>query len=320
MAAGQDWCPHCGAGARGSLGGSDWRTAAAVIGAVVVLVLGAAAAAYAALNQGGGRARVVTRTVAQVPAPTTTTPTSTGATPPATPGTPAKTPKAAKGLLGLGGTKPPKIPLTASTPQSTGTNGTSGTGTGATKPKKTSTPTSTTPASTTTGTSETGEESTQAAILLDTDAASTYNPYELPASTFGDPSLTVDDDPTTAWTAEVDPATAPKMAEGLLIDLKSKQKVSVLQLITSTPGMTVQVYGTDDHTAPTSITDPAWTPLSPPKVVKKKKLRISLRDSSKEFMFVTLWISSAPESAVGTPQAPGHVDVDELELFPTSSR
>ena len=30
----------------------------------------------------------------------------------------------------------------------------------------------------------------------------------------------------------------------------------------------------------------------------------------------TLWISRAPASAVGTPQAPGHVSVAELELLP----
>jgi hypothetical protein len=313
MGAGQDWCLQCGAGAPGSLGSSGRRSAAAVLGLVVVLALGAAAAAYAALNKGSGGAHVVTATVAQAPTPTATTPTTPPASAlPTTPGGTASTPRADKGLLGLGGVKPPKIPLTASTPKS-GT-----TGTGSTEVKKTTTTTSTTPTNTSTGSTETSEESQQAAILLDPDAASTYNPYELPAGSFGDPSLAIDDDPSTAWTAEVNPATAPKMAEGLLIDLKDKQKVSVAQLITSTPGMTIQVYGANGAAAPTSITSPAWIPLSRPEVAKKKHLRIALRHSKEAFTFITLWISSAPQASVGTPQAPGHVDVNELELFPAS--
>jgi len=320
MAGGQEWCLHCGAGAPGSLGIAGSRAAATVLAAVLVLVLGAAAAAYAALNRGAGKARVVTTTVAQTTTPATTTPSTPATTPtPTTPGT-AATPKASKGLLGLGGAgKPPKIPLTASTPKSTSTGTTStestkssaGTSTGAG-----TTPSSTPPA----GSGERPEEASEekpAAILLDTNAAETYNPYGYASSWFGDPSLAIDGDTATAWTAQVNPATAPKMAVGLLIDLKAKQKVSALALVTSTPGMTVQVYGALVQSAPTSITDPAWTPLTGPKVAKKKHMRLSLRDAHKAFTFITLWISKAPSSALGTAQAPGHVDVNEVELFPT---
>ena len=44
--------------------------------------------------------------------------------------------------------------------------------------------------------------------------------------------------------------------------------------------------------------------------------RVPLRHSKQAFRFVALWISKAPASAVGTPSAPGHVRIDELELFP----
>jgi hypothetical protein len=315
MAAGQDWCLQCGAGAPGSLGTPSWRSLASVIAAVAVLVLGAAAAGYAALNK-GAKTSVVTKTVAAT-VPTATTPAPT-ATTPAVPGGAAATPKA-QGLPGLGAGKPPKIPLTAATPRASSPSGT-GTGAAETTTPTTTTPsTSTTPAGATPGKSGTTakEESQPAAILLDTNAASTYNPYNLPAADFGDPSLAIDGDPTTAWTAQVDPASAPTMAEGLLIDLKSKQKVSALKLITSTPGMTVEVYGTKGATAPTSITDPGWTPLSHLEVVKKKHARLTLRDSKKAFTYLTLWISKAPESSIGTPEAPGHVSVEEVELIPT---
>jgi hypothetical protein len=308
MALGQDWCVQCGAGAPGSLGTPSWRAAATVIGAVAILVLGAAAAAVAALSKGSAKAPVVTKTVAQVIPPPTTTP----ATAPTTPSGLATTP-AAKTPLPSGTVKPPKIPLSAVTPKAsekTATTPSSQTNT---------TSTSTTPSSTTTTpTSTTNEESQQAAILLDTNAASTYNPYGYAASGFGDPALAIDGDTSTAWTAQVNPETAPKMAQGLLIDLKAKEKVAVLELITSTPGMTVQVYGANGHTAPASITDPAWVPLSAPKVVKKKHLRLALRDSGKQFTFITLWISKAPPASIGTAAEPGHVAINEVELFEPS--
>jgi hypothetical protein len=305
----------CGAAARGSLGAPGWRPALGVLGAVAVLVLGAAAAAYAAFDKGAS-GRTVTTTVAQAPPPTSGTPSTPATTtpPPTTHGT-TTTPKAGSGLPGLGGAaKPPKIPLSASTPKPAG----AGTTSTPTTPAST-TPSSTTPAGTTpAGSSEKAQAEKPTAILLDTNAAATYDPYEYPAAWFGDPSLAIDGDTSTAWTAQVNPATAPKMAVGLLIDLKEKQKVSALQLVTSTPGITVQVYGTSAQTAPTSITDPAWSTLTGQKLAKKKRLHLKLRDSHKAFTFITLWISKAPSSALGTAQAPGHVDVNEVELLPTS--
>ena len=305
LAPAQEWCLSCGQGAPGSLGTSSWRASAAAA-AVAVLVLGAAAAAVAAIGKGAPSPHVLTDVVAQAPtasSPAATAPTTT----PAPPGGAASTPTA---KLPSTAAKPPKIPLAAVTPKGAST----------TTP---STPAASAPGATTPGATapaageQAGEESQQAAILLDTDAASTYDPYGYPAGEFGDPSRAIDGDHATAWTAQVNPASAPRMAEGLLVDLKAKQKVAVLQLITSTAGMTVQVYGAQTKTAPESITDPAWTPLSAPHVVKKRKLRLKLRDQRKAFTYITLWISKAPAAALGTVEAPGHVSVNELELFPT---
>jgi hypothetical protein len=324
MAAGQDWCLYCGAGAPGSLTRSGWRSTAMVVGGVTALALAAAAAGYAALSKGPARPRVLTTTVAQAPPPGTSAPSTPTTAAPSTPS--AQGPGAkGKGGLGLGGAKPPKIPLTAITPKASGTGGASGTATSPASTPTTSAPTTSTPppspagGSGAAGKGKADEESQQAAILLDTDAASTYNPYEYPASGFGDPSLAIDGDTATAWSAQLNPATAPRMAQGLLIDLKAKQKVAVLELVTSTPGMTIQVYGANGHTAPSSITAPAWKPLSRPRTVKKRHLRIALRDSSKAFTFIALWISKAPKSSIGTAEAPGHVSVNELELFPPRS-
>jgi hypothetical protein len=304
MDSSQDWCLSCGAGAPGSLGRSaaNWRSGATVLAATAILALGAAAAAYAALSKGKGKGHVLTTTVAQAPAAATPAPTTApGAATPTTPG-------AAASPAVPGAVKPPKIPLTAVTPKPAGTTSTPASG-GTT----TSTPTQ---PSTNGGSSEQGESQQPAAILLDTNAAATYNPYAYPATGFGDPSLTIDGDASTGWTARVDPAVAPKMAEGLVIDLKSPRKLSALALVTTTPGMTIQVYGANGATLPTSITDPAWVKLSANLVEKSKHRRLTLRAPKKAFRWVTLWISRAPASEIGTLQAPGQVSVNELELFP----
>jgi hypothetical protein len=311
--AAQDWCLQCGVGAPGSLAARapSWRSAATILGATALLAAGAATAAYAALSEDNGKARPVTATVAQTPAPTTlpVTPTTPGALPPTTPNA-LGTPTTARPILPLPAAKPPKIPLAAAKPKSSDTTTTPSTSAGGT------TIPSTTPTKSTGGATPTTTEPQPAAILLDTDAAATYNPYGYPSSDFGDPSLAIDGDTSTGWTAQVDPAVAPKMAEGLVIDLKTPQRLSALALVTSTPGMTVQVYGANGQTLPTSITDPAWVQLSPFQVEKKKRVRIKLAHPGEAFRFVTLWISGAPASSIGTLQAPGHVSVNELELFP----
>ncbi len=293
MAPGQDWCLQCGTGAPGSVGSSGRVPLAAVLIATVVLVLAAAGAGYAALSKKAKTAPVV---VAKVAAPAVA-PATPAVTTPVTPATTPITPLA----------KPPKIPLKATTPAPA-----------VTPPAATTPATKTTTPAGSTGNSggASTSEPTSEALLLDTDAASTYNPYAYPVTWFGDPSLTIDGDPTTGWTAQVNPATAPHMAEGVMLDLKGADRLASVKLITGTPGITVQVYGTQAKTAPASITDPSWVPLSRSIVVRKSPAKIPLRHRKTAYRFITLWISAVPASAVGTPEAPGKVSIDELELFP----
>ncbi len=294
MAPGQDWCLHCGAAAPGTVGGSGWRPAASILAVTAVLVLGAAAAGIAALGKKSHPAPVLTTTVAAVTPPVATTPTVS------TPTTLAPV------------TPPPKIPLKAITPAPAAT-----TPAATTTTPKTTTTTETAKKEEASTTKTGGAGSEPEPILLDTNAAQTYNPYNYPAAGFGDPSLAIDGDTSTGWIAQVNPASAPRMAEGLLVDLKTSQKISAVKLITSTPGMVVQVYGANGSTIPGSITEKAWVPLSRSLTIKKHQARIGLRNQKKSYRYVVLWISRAPESAVGTAEAPGHVTVEELELFPT---
>jgi hypothetical protein len=320
MVDGQEWCLQCGAGAPGTLASErDWRPLA-LIGAVgAILLAGAGTAAYAALNQTPVKPPPHVL-IAQVQPPVTTPP-STLSTPTTTPTPTPTTPTGKTGsTLGLPSStiKPPKLPAAVPTPS----GGTALTPTRTTiplplpTPTHTTTPATTTPTNTTTGSATTPVTPAPNPILLDTDAASTYNPSGYPASYFGDPRLAIDGEPTTSWTAQVEPKVAPLMAAGLALDFKTPTQLGSLEVLTSTPGMTVEVFGANGHTLPASITDPAWTRLSPPHVVKKKNGIVKLHTGAKGFRFLVLWLIKAPAASVGTPEAPGHVSIGELVPFP----
>src|SRR5579862_6414566 len=197
LAPGQDWCLECGAAAPGALGPPMWRSTGAVFAVLGVLAIGTAAAAVAALNEHTPARKTVTTLVAHNPTPP-------AATPPATTPTPAPLPQGSKQSLPHTPAKLPKIPLTPSTttpvtpPAATNTTPSTGTGSSETSSGETGTS-----GKGSEGGSE-GNSSSTPAILLDTDAASTYNPYNYPAGNFGDPSLTIDGDHSTAWTAQVE--------------------------------------------------------------------------------------------------------------------
>jgi len=324
LAEGQEWCLQCGAGAPGSLAReADWRPLAALAAAGAILLGGAGTAAYAALNQQPSKPPTHVL-IAQVPASTSTTPStptttpqgSTLNTPPSTSTPSATTPNGAFGT-GTGGSstiKPPKLPAVVPTPR-TPSRLLLPTNTGS-RPTTTPTNTGTNPATTpSTGASEPSAQKPNP-ILLDTDAASNYNPSGYPESYFGDPGLAIDGEAGTAWTAQVEPKVAPLMAAGLALDLKTARHLGTLEVDTSTPGMTVEVFGANGSTIPATIVDPAWTKLTPSHLVKKKAATIKLATGGKAFRFLVLWLTKAPESAVGTATAPGHVSISEVVPYP----
>lgn len=283
-------------------------------------------AAYAALNKSTPKPKVTVAVIKGVTSSTvpTTTPATPGATPPTstpTPGTPTTVKSAT----------PPKIPLQTPTPKSSGgadneaNNALFPPETKATKTTKTTpTPTKTTGESppkegSTTENAESKSESESGTegpspILLDTNAASVYNPYAYPATLFGDPSLAIDGEKQTAWTAQVQASVAPKMAEGLLLDLKSPEKLGSAAVTTTTTGITVEVYGAVGKTPPTSISDPAWKRLVGLKVLTKKTTALKLRTAGKGYRYIVLWLAKAPSSS--TAANPGTVAINEFELFP----
>lgn len=321
---GQDWCLQCGTGAPGSLsGGPGWRTGIAILGATALLAIGASVAAYAALNKTKPKPKTAVAVVKGVG--TTVAPTNTATTPGTTTGTTTPTPGTPTTVKA--GT-PPKIPLQTPTPKSTGgANTEANNALFPPETKTTKTPSTTTPTKTSSESTASPKEGSEGAeakpessaetpgpILLDTDAASVYNPYSYPATLFGHPSLAIDGEASTAWTAQVQAAVAPKMAEGLLLDLKSPEKLGSAAVNTTTTGTTVEVYGAVGKAVPTSISDPAWKRIVGLKVLDKKKTTLKLKTDGKGYRYIVLWLAKAP--ATSTAANPGTVAINEFELFP----
>ncbi len=307
---GQDWCLQCGAGAPGSgRVGPGWRSAAVLIGATGALVLGAAAAAYAALQQ-SSPAKPKTPVVAQTPTTTTTTTSSTTTAPPTTTPFPTPTPGSTGGKSPSLNTPstPPKIPDSTPTPESKTTS---------TSTKSSST-TTTSSSSTSSSTTEAQGGKQPVAVLLDTNAAQIYNPSNLPADRFGDPSLAIDGDTTTAWTVKLEASEAPNVGAGLTLDLKAPLKIAQLTLITESVGMTVQVYGTTGAKIPQALDSEEWVHLSKAHVVKKRKASIALSEDKKAFRQLLVWIAKAPTSSSGQFTA-SEVSIDEIQLYEPSS-
>jgi hypothetical protein len=337
---GQQWCLNCGACEPGSLGERpNWRPLSALALTAALLVAGAAIATAAALGKHNSSPHPAT--VALIPAkPALTTPPT--ASTPTTPGLPASTsPSAPAGAQSspkgsstgsstannllfppASATKPPKIPAPAATPKATGGSGAAG--------KSGSESTATTPANT--NTTETGSSTTESPsnsgsgkseqpspILLDTNAATTYNPYNYPEAGFGDPALAIDGEPSTAWTAQVQASSFPKMAEGLLIDLRSPTKVGRVEIRTPTRKMSVQVFAANGAKAPATITAPGWTQLSATHVLKKRVTHLKFRDAGKAFRWLLVWVVHAPSASRGTAAVPGHVALSEVALYPPAS-
>ncbi len=315
----QEWCLQCGVGAPGSLMREvDWRPLAALAVAGVLLLGGAGTAAYAALSQQPSKPPTHVL-IAQVPpstAPATpTAPPSSLNTPPPTTSTPSTTtPSGAfgtsTGTSGSTGTglpsstvKPPRLPAIVPTPHNPSVLSPTNAG-------RTPTGESTTPVKTpTTGATEPASPAANP-ILLDTDAASTYNPSGYPESYFGDPALAIDGETGTAWTAQVPPSVAPKMAAGLALDLKTARHLGTLELHTSTPGMTLEVFGANGSAIPPTIVDPAWKKLTASHLVKKKDATVKLGTGGKAYRFLVLWFTQAPSAS------PEKISLGEVVPYP----
>lgn len=318
----QDWCIKCGAAQSGGrlAHAPGWLTGALVMAVTALLVAGASVAAYAALSKHSPKRPIVVAT-------RTSTTGTTGAT--LTPGAASSAPTTPGGTTPTSpsGTPPPKIPTQTPTPSPGKEEKSANNLLFPPEGKESKSSKSKSEGNKKEGVKESGggegskgEESSKASkeapepILLDTNAASTYNPNGYPSTDFGDPSLTIDGESSTAWTAAVEAATAPVTAVGVVLDLKTAQKLGSAAVKTSTPGMIVEAYGANGHELPAAITDPAWKPLHGRRLLRRKDVTFKLDTKGAAYRFFLLWVVKAP--AHSTPATPGQVAISELELFP----
>jgi hypothetical protein len=121
-------------------------------------------------------------------------------------------------------------------------------------------------------------------------AAVAYAPYAASDADLGDPSRVVDGSTRTAWKAPAaaDPAAPPQV--GIYVDLAGKEKVRKLVLSTSTPGMSVEIYGAASG-PPASITDPGWDHLASRSGIAAET---TIKLPAQPYRYVLVWIVGAP--------------------------
>jgi hypothetical protein len=163
----------------------------------------------------------------------------------------------------------------------------------------TTTPTTTTPPATTTPT-DPNAAPTVAKVHPDTDFS-------------GDPSAAFDLDPNTAWSVAL---TTPELIAnpqvGLLIDLGSATKLRQLVLTPTTPGTTIEVYGTDATVAPATLADKSWKKLATQLDVKGKTKITLGKDAvgTGKVRQLLIYFAAGPDDGTSTS-----VGISELQLY-----
>ena len=273
----QDWCLACGTAAPGRLAGRPgWRSALAIALLAAVLVAGAVAAAYAALSDDAARdaSAPAAADIAPVPAPTPATPAAEQ--PPVKATVQEDLPKVTSGASGAG-TTPPAAPVDT-TPSTTTTSPSQ---------DQATTQADQTPAQGTTQTEPAAQP-----IEVPKTAGDVYDPLDR-ARNPGDPAKALDGDTSTAWAfSSSDPA---QPGVGYLVRLDKAHGIQQLRLQTSTPGFKVEIYATDEATAPPQITDTRWAHIRDRADVKARQ-RIVLGKGTSEYRTLLLWFTEPPSA------------------------
>ena len=272
LAAGQDWCLECGTAQPGRLGGRPgWRSALAILALTGVLASGAVAAAYAAMSSDARR-----EAAAAAPPPVAPVVTPPPPAPPAPqPEVPAPAVEA-----------PPK----AEAPDPAPVDDT---------PAPAATPAPVDPSAD--ATDEAEAEAEPVAIDLESDAASTYDPFGRADASVTNADRAIDGKDTTAW--RVPAAADGTVRMGLVVSLEEARRIGSLRFTANTPGFTVETYATKAKEIPAEVTDDGWKHL-------EDKSDVGVEETlpiDGTFRHVLLWVTVQP--------ADTRVVIPELELL-----
>jgi hypothetical protein len=316
MEPGQDWCLACGTAA-GPLGERPgWRSAMTVLGLTLLLVAGAVAASFAALSDDRPATAPAGTTgqVAQVPPPavttappaaTTTTPTTGETTGKALPKVDA--PSSGRPSTPSSSASPkPVTPAPSATPRSVTPTAPPSTGSGSSGSGSSGSGSTGSPGTTTDATPAPAPE----AIALADGAASVYDPYGRATAT-GAPGRALDGDGGTSWYVDPPPG-AQQVGVGYALNLGGQRGVRVVEITTPTPGFRVEVYASDEATAPPNILDTRWAHITDKSDVGTNQdggaTRIVLGAGTSKYQTLLLWITKPPSD--GT-----RVRISELKVL-----
>ena len=129
----------------------------------------------------------------------------------------------------------------------------------------------------------------------------------------GEPSAAFDGDPTTAWSVALGtPELVLEPQVGLLIDLAKPTKLRQLVITPTTPGTTIEVYGSDAETPPATLGDKGWKKLATQlDVAGKTKITLG-KDAvgTGKVRHVLIWFAAGPDDGTSTS-----VGISELALY-----
>jgi hypothetical protein len=252
--------------------------------------------------------------VATPPATPVTPPASTPVTPPAsTPSTPANPDNGSTNdngsSSGGGDDETPvkraplqEVTLTPGTTVAASYNPAAAPATGTTTTPTTPTQTTTTPTTTPTDPTQTTPTPppSNGKVHADTDFT-------------GDPSATFDGDPTTAWSVALGtPELIAEPQAGLLIDLGKATTLRRLVITPTTPGTTIEVYGSDAATAPATVDDKGWKKLATQLDVDGRTKITLGKDTvgTGKVRQLLIWFAAGPDDGTSTS-----VGISELQLY-----
>ncbi|MFL5821054.1 MAG: protein kinase domain-containing protein [Solirubrobacteraceae bacterium] len=156
-----------------------------------------------------------------------------------------------------------------------------------------------------TGSSGAGRLGALTGVSLANDAATDFDPLGDQAEHPDQTGAVLDRDPSTFWTTEIyRGGTLDKPGVGIYVDAKPGVAARVMQVKTTEPGWTAEVYAA--RQGPPQSLD-GWTLVSPSRGVTENRSYFRLADSNRDFRYYLLWITKLPPS--------GQAKISEIYLL-----